>query len=149
MLSLAPRLRASDVTEVWASHRATPDQALRGSLALSVQAGAGVIGGRVECLFGVAPDPGDRQAGIVWLLGSPALETAPVGVLRHSRAVVAGWQQMFPRLWNRVDARNGVSLRWLRWLGFQVAPAMPFGPDGMPFHHVERRRSEQCVQYRV
>lgn len=145
---LAPRLRAADVAEVWAAHRATPQQALAGSLAVSDQALAGLINGRVEALLGVAPLADSPGGGCVWLLGSPALAAHPVAVLRHSRAVMARWQRSYPLLANWVDARNDVSLRWLRWLGFTVFPAVPYGPEGERFHRVERRRTDRCVQYR-
>ncbi|MBB6211013.1 hypothetical protein [Novispirillum itersonii] len=160
MAALAPRLRAADVAEVWAAHRALPEQALAGSLAVSDWAGAGVVGGRVEALFGVAADAGDPHTGIVWLLASPVLEAHPLTVLRYSRMVVDHWQRRYRLLTNWVDARNRVSLRWLRWLGFTVFPAVPYGPDGERFHRVEwrveqrvkrcgtQRRTEACVQYR-
>ena len=40
---------------------------------------------------------------------------------------------------NFVDARHGVAIRWLKWLGFKVFPAKPFGPDKLPFHRFEMR----------
>ena len=37
-------------------------------------------------------------------------------------------------LQNHVDARNTEAVRWLGWLGFEMDPALPFGPDQLPFH---------------
>ena len=40
-------------------------------------------------------------------------------------------------LTNYADARNTTAIRWLRWLGFNILPAIPFGLDGLPFHPFE------------
>lgn len=45
----------------------------------------------------------------------------------------------FALLTNYVDARNAVSIRWLRWLGFEIEPAAPFGIHGLPFHRFSMR----------
>jgi len=132
--ALAPRLRRADADEVWAAARLTPEEAPRQSLALSLRAWAGLADDEVMCLFGLAPLSLLTGWGAPWLLGADGLERHANAFLRRNRAMVADMRALCPRLENRVDARNAVSIRWLRWLGFTLHPATPWGPDGLPFH---------------
>lgn len=136
---LAPRMRQADRNEVWASHRNLPDEALARSLRHSTHAWAGLADGRLVCLWGVCPASLISRVGVPWLLGSDEVETHQVAFLRRSRPALAEMLETYTVLTNWVDARNRVSMRWLRWLGFTLFPAQPFGPDRLPFHRFERR----------
>lgn len=139
---LAPRLRAADRAEVWASHRATPIQALETSVRLSCSdAWAGLADGALVCLWGVVPLSLVSRIGSPWLLASDDLERHQVAFLRRCRGMVDQMQAPYRLLTNHVDARNRLSIRWLRWMGFEIAPVAPWGPDGLPFHRFERRAS--------
>jgi len=54
--------------------------------------------------------------------------------LAESRRQVGRMLGHYARLENRVDARNGPAIRYLRWLGFTLEPATPWGAAGLPFH---------------
>ncbi len=136
---LAPRLRQADRDEVWASHRNSPADALSRSLGMSTHAWAGLADGRLVCLWGVCPISLISRTGAPWLLGSDDIETYQMAFLRRSRPFVDEMLGVYTVLTNWVDDRNRVSMRWLRWLGFNLFPAQPFGPDGLPFHRFERR----------
>jgi len=47
--------------------------------------------------------------------------------------------EKFSLLYNYVDARNVKSIKWLRWLGFQLDEPAPYGVRGLPFHRFELR----------
>lgn len=84
-------------------------------------------------IFGVAPHaaPG---LGVAWLIGTTELERHGTAVARQTRAYVEQMHELFPTLWANVDARNGLSMRWLEWAGFLIADADPaFGPEGRLF----------------
>jgi hypothetical protein len=132
--AMAPRMRRADVEEVWAANRSNPYDALRSSLALSWNAWAGVVDGVVMCIFGVTPLSLVTGCGVPWMLGATGLERYAMAFLRRNRRYVAEMLATFPRLENWVDARNGASIRWLRWLGFTLEPAAPWGAFGLPFH---------------
>jgi hypothetical protein len=136
---LAPRMRAADVAEVWASHRLSPVQALENSLRLSSHAWAGLADGVLVCLWGACPASFINRIGVPWLLGSDEVEAHQTTFLRRSLPALREMQSVYRILKNHVDARNRASIRWLRWLGFTVHPAQPFGPDGVAFHPFEWR----------
>ena len=71
---------------------------------------------------------GDRSA------FAAVIERHQRAFLRRNREYVRQMQAAFPTLRNMVDARNEVSIRWLRWLGFTIEPAIRWGAAGMPFH---------------
>jgi len=70
-----------------------------------------------------------------WMLGTPGVATAPRGFIQGGRAYVQRMLDLFPEgLENYVDARNSVSIRWLRALGFKMHPAQPYGEEQRLFH---------------
>lgn len=138
---LAPRLREADRDEVWDSHRSTPEEALGRSLRLSTHAWAGLADGRLVCMWGVCPASMLDRIGVPWLLGSDEIETHQIAFLRRNRPMIAEMMETYTVLTNWVDARNTMSMRWLRWMGFTLFPAHPFGVAGLPFHRFEKRSS--------
>lgn len=139
---LAPRMRASDRAEVWASGMFTPAMALRMSVAHSLVSVAALADGVPFAIFGVAPRSLVSETGIPWLLGSDDVCTHQKVFLRQGRMYVGAMLNLYPRLENYVDARNTTSIEWLRWLGFDILPATPFGAFGLPFHRFVMRRQD-------
>lgn len=138
---VAAYMREADRAEVWASGRLEPLAALEASVAISREVWVGRVDDVPVCLFGVGHlSDGTLLGGAVgapWLLGTNDLPRHAVAFLRRNRPVVAGWRQSYGRLVNCVDARNSVAIRWLRWLGFTIHPAAPWGAFGLPFHRFE------------
>jgi len=133
---LAPRLRHADADELRANGREPHAGLLRACL-LSSQLDAIVVAGRPLAIFGFA-DMGDDTA-CPWLLGSEDLVTTHrAWFIRHSPAIVSSGDHRWARFRNRVDARNSVHVRWLRWVGFRVDPPEAFGPFDLPFHSIYR-----------
>lgn len=138
--SIARRMRKADRDEVWAGSRKTPAQALAFSLRKSSIAWTVIIDGRPEIMFGVGDLNILAGIGSPWLLGTNAIE-------KHSRAF---WRrspefrdQLLSRylvLRNLVDARNTVSIRWLRRLGFTLMD--PINVRGHKFHLFELRAGD-------
>lgn len=138
--ALAPVLRQADVLEVWAAGRRRPLEALLLSAAASRDARAGLADGRVVCMFGVADVTFISDYHVPWLLGAEELPQHARAFLRLNREYMAGARILYPVLKNWVDARNAQSIRWLRWLGFTILPAKPYGVDQLPFHPFEMVR---------
>lgn len=138
-LELAENMREADRQEVWATAHYTPKQAALFSLEASRDAKVGLADGRVVCMFGVGPAAIISTTGIPWLLTTDLVEKHARAFLRRNKRVVKGMGGSYSLLRNYVDERNTMAVRWLRWLGFEILPAEPFGVEGLPFHPFEMR----------
>lgn len=137
--ALAPRLRAADLREIQAVTRQSPLEVLLGGIAASDPCDAVVDGDdRPLAVFGVVPGE-DRDTGVIWLLGSDELVERPFAFLRRSRAAIDALLGRYRTLWNVVDARNEVHVRWLRWCGFVIRRTIDdYGVERRPFYEFAR-----------
>lgn len=141
---MAPRLRAADRAEVWASSMQSPEEVLRSAIAVSPNALTGRINGEIVCMYGVAetsmmtPDHGRP-----WLLSTDALNDRAVGIAfaRRNRPWLRRMLTDYTMLSNYCDTRNTVALKWLDWCGFHFEETVPMGPFLMPFVKFVMRRS--------
>lgn len=99
----------------------------------------GKVNGSPVAVIGVSPNSIITGGGTIWMLGTDGLKDAKLAVLRHSRAWTQSMLQKYGELSNYVDARNEVSIRWLKWLGFTVDEAKPYGKSQLPFHRFHMR----------
>lgn len=145
VIRMGDHLRKSDVEEVWASHHHTPQTALIDSYNMSTFCLTVLIKGEPVAMFGLAPQSLLDDHAAVWLLATDKLETIGREFLRESKRFINMMLEQYPLLENYVDARNLVSIEWLKWCGAKIEPAVPYGVDGHPFHHFTFRRADQCA----
>ncbi len=132
---LAPLLRRADRNEMRAvlGANACPEAALRYGIEVSYYPYTGLIDGEVACIFGAVPDA-HEHIGSIWLMGSDALSDHPFAFLRRSKPWLARVFPPFTLLWNCVDKRNTLHIRWLRWMGFSFLREIPeYGEQKRPF----------------
>jgi hypothetical protein len=152
---LAPRLRSQDLQEIHAADGRDPLLVLREGVAASDPCFAVLnSAGAPVALFGAIPDPADARRAKVWLLGTPELLQHRRFVLRMSRLWTEKLHERYAVLWNFVDARNQVHLRWLEWCGFRFLRLVEhFGFEQRPFYEFERvhgtgtARTERSLRY--
>lgn len=153
VLQLAAHMRAADAEECRAAAGQEPLAALQESVRVSEYVQTLLLGERVAAVFGCAragPPPatalGDAGVACAWALTSDAVDAAPRAFLAASRVALARMLERYVVLFNMVDARYAAALRWTARLGFTVAPAQPYGPEGRPFHLITLRRSSPWAQ---
>lgn len=100
---------------------------------------AGRWNGKPVCVMGAAKESMLYDNGLIWMLGTPEIDKIASTFLRHSIKWVRRQSEKFSLLYNYVDARNVKSIKWLRWLGFQLDEPAPYGVRGLPFHRFELR----------
>ena len=126
---LAPRLRFEDKREILDSSGSNPYQALTRGFNLSeicltiVDAKDIPVG-----MFGVSSE------GAIWLLATPEIKRIRFSFLRESRKVVNLLNYKYKLLWNFVDCRNELHLRWLKWCGFKFIRKVNHGVNQQPFY---------------
>lgn len=129
-LDLATRMRKEDVQELLHLNDLGP----RENLLLLFHQGetfAVVWGTEVVALFGHYGYPG--MVGVPWMLASPTLTKIRKSFLRECREYVLRMLKVYGKLENYVWTENEVHIKWLRWLGFEFDPAVPYGINDQPF----------------
>lgn len=149
LADIAENLRPEDLDEIKATSGQEPLVALIASVMDSEMGYIVLHGDEPVSVFGAAPVTGlERDSGIVWMLGTPTMDKPGVarGILRLTRPYIDRLQARFPCLWNRIDARNDKSMRWLSWAGFQVVSTDPcFGREGRMFFTFARQEAPLSV----
>ena len=135
VMELADTMRQVDVDEVWAAGHMSPKEALEQSIDVSRDTMMILIDGEVVGVFGIGVVVALSDTGIPWLLCSQKLVEKASKFLRYNKGYVDRAKKEYVKLHNYVDARNTYAIKWLRWLGFTVEKAAPFGMEQMPFHH--------------
>lgn len=130
--TILPLVRQADVDEITEALGIPMDVALREGLADNAK--KIVVDGEVVAVFGDATYSILGSVGIPWLISTVHVERHARAFLKVCKPEVQGMLSRHRHLLNYVDARNTVAIRWLKWLGFTFAPAIPYGPKGFPFH---------------
>lgn len=141
--AFVPLLREEDAAEAVALGL-EPYEALRSSVANAEESYVLTFDGELACIFGISMPSRTVLAGggpvLAWLLTTHAVTRHKKTFLRVSRAIVTDFLLRYEALVNVIDARYVGALRWARWLGFEVLPPTPVGPQGMLFCPFIRRR---------
>lgn len=119
------RLRDADRREVAAVTRESPLRVLvdgvmhsRPCYAIKTRRGrpCGIFGTR---------DSDHPESGVVWLLGTNDLTAESRTFIRNSKRILDELHKKYRVLYNVIDARNTVHLRWLEWMGFEFIKEFP------------------------
>ena len=117
----------------------SPREALVRSLARSVWADAYLADGEVAALVGLVLQPLVGGTAMPWLLTGRAVDRHRKDFLRLSRTRTRAMAAAHGTLVAHVHADYVQAVRWLGWLGFEIAPPGPLGPRGAPFHRATLR----------
>jgi hypothetical protein len=137
-LLMAHKMRASDKAEIWASHRSLPLPALVRCIRGAERARTGRVDGEIACIFGIGRQNLMGTVGTIWMLGTNLLEQHGIRFLRENQREIVDISREFAIIENYCDARNKVTLRWLKWLGFTIEEAQPYGVYNLQFHHFHK-----------
>lgn len=135
--SIAARMRAADVAEIEAATHKTPDRALKDAFELSGRCWTGMVDDTPAFMFGVYKPMAIGEEAVPWLLGTDDVLKVKKSFLMLCIPYLDEMRQGSRLLFNYVDARNTLSKRWLRWLGFRMGGAEPYGHRKMLFHRFE------------
>lgn len=143
-LVLASQLREADLREIHAATGRPPVEVLTEGVLVSLECHAVVDElGDLVALFGVRHDSLHHRAGLVWLLSSDRLVQHAYYFLRQCRGWIQNLHERYDVLWNVVDARNVVHLRWLSFCRFVVSATInEYGPTRTKFHVVAHYAKE-------
>ena len=134
--AMAPHLRQADRDELEAvvGEDANARDILRYGVEVSHQPFTALVDDTPICIYGVVKEPIQESMGAVWMLGTDGIEQHKMFFLRHSRQSLKKLFEPFSLLWNCVDKRNALHIKWLKWLGFSFLREIPkYGEQQKPF----------------
>lgn len=131
---LAENMRQQDVDEVWAASHFSPIEAIQTGVDESDYAVVALNGDVPVMIYGLKKLGLVSDNGIPWALGAYGVYQCRKELVTMSRSIVDKMLDICPVLFNYVDCRNTVSIHWLKWLGFTMHSAKPYGAESLPFH---------------
>ena len=81
----------------------------------------------------------------VWLLGTNDItDSAPIAFLRLTKRILPKLISPYDMVFNVMDKRNELHIRFVKWLGFTFIREIAYGPQKLPFYEfalINKRRS--------
>ena len=138
---LAANLRKEDIDEVRAQSGSSPQEGILYCYFMSKPCVTMISRkGKIMGLYGVVPEGG--KTGRIWMLGCEEMVNDvqdKCRFLQESKRQLAKLQKSYPLLFNVVDARNKVHIKWLRWMGFTfIQKHSEWGPERRLFYEFVR-----------
>lgn len=142
---VASNMREADKQEVWAQSMSRPLNSLMFAVRVSTKCWT-IMNEYDEPvgIFGVGAVSRMGGKGSPWLLGTDQLKDIALPFLKGCPKYVDEMMAGYEQLENVIDQRNTLSVRWLKWLGFDILEPQPYGPFNLPFH-VFRMEKKPCV----
>lgn len=132
---LVPEMRIHDKFE-FENAGVDPTEAVMESVRQSAAAWSALVDGKVACMWGVKEES-LVTGGRLWLITTPIVEKHPYRFLVESKRIVDDLIVTYQFLYNYVDAQYETSVRWMQWLGFEVASLSDVGK--MRLYRFEKR----------
>ncbi|MEW8025545.1 MAG: hypothetical protein AB2777_21100 [Candidatus Thiodiazotropha endolucinida] len=126
-------LRQADADEMEALSFSDPHTTIAQSIALSPKAYTLRVEGELVCIFGVGMLSMIGPEGVPWLLGTNAIKRHRRLFLELSKPISTHLLSKYAHLRQLVDVRNRLSVRWLKWLGFDFNGPVEAGRNGELF----------------
>lgn len=142
ILPIAQGMRRTDRLEIRASHGLEPVDALLNALAQSSICKTVLFNGLPIAMFGIVPS-NDQKTASIWCLGTDLLDQIHVCFGRMSRKIINQFLEIYPALYNFVDARNEKTIGWLKWCGAEFDEPKPYGVEQLLFQHFIFRRKDR------
>ena len=134
---IAENIREDDRREILAMSGGEPLDAMVSGFLHSDNPRTVLVGDTPIAMFGSSEvEPG---VGMVWLLGTDGIHDISRQFLRESKHWLEQLHDNYEMLFNYVDERNTVHIKWLKWLGFKfINRHEQFGVENRPFFEFVR-----------
>ena len=134
---LAPRLRFEDKREILSNSGLPPYEALYFSYKYS-DISFTIVNTKNEpvAIFGI--NDAGNNVGAIWLLATDKLKDIQYSFLRENKKVIDFLNTKYKILWNFVDCRNSLHIKWLKWCGFKFINKQNYGVLNQPFYEIIR-----------
>ena len=135
---VAHRMREADRIEVYEMNRMAPLEALRGAVDASEAVAVIRLDEAPVGVCGVVRLNFITAIGVPWMLGTDMMTRRAKTLLPHAAPVIRRMGRGYQVLRNVVHDDNKASIRWLRFMGFEIGEPEAMGWRGAPFRVFER-----------
>jgi hypothetical protein len=130
--AIAQNLSEIGVTEIENLGRA--EEEIADEIEASLYSQVGLYKGKVACIWGVRVVNLLESTGFIWAVTTKIVEEQPFLFARHSKITIDGLMAEFKILHGIVQPRHKRSIRWLKFLGFEILPKREMlGREYYPF----------------
>lgn len=138
---LAPRLRFEDKREILSATGLTPYEGLFFSYKNSTTSFTIVNSKNIPVsIFGI--NQINNSLSTIWLMATDGLKEIEKPFLRQNKELINFLAKKHKILWNFVDCRNELHIKWLKWCGFKFLRKVNYGILNQPFYEIIKI----CVQ---
>lgn len=140
--AIKDRLRISDQIELHSATGKQSNEIVLKAWAVSLYNWTIMYEDHPIAIFGVAPQALLGYTGSPWMVGTDEMKLpqAQIFVLRNSKKYINKMLDAFPYLMNFVDVRNTLSIKWLKWCGFNFYDPTPYGYYKHLFHRFDMEK---------
>lgn len=136
---LSAHIRGIDKREVAAVSGRSVYSAMSSGLKMSEICRVGTVDDVPFCIYGVYRLSMLSSDGSIWMLGTDELSKHWYKFGRESKREVRDMISGFRMVENYCHAENKLTVRWLKWLEFEIEEAKPFGRLQELFHRFYKR----------
>lgn len=130
--ALKGKLRKSDILEIKAVTGSCDDSIMVEAFLSSKVCWTAFKDGKPIAIFGVCKI--DEKTGSPWFLGTKEVDRCGKDFVRNSLYYLNEVKSHFNYLENYIDVRQKKSIRWLRWLKFNIDHPVVYGVEKLLFH---------------
>ena len=130
---IAANIREADRREIHFLAALKPLSAIKLTISCSEHAWTATADGRPAVIFGVCRRTRLSDVAMPWLLATDEADKHMTSFARISRTAFDAISEAYPVLENYALAENTKTLRWLKWLGFDMEEPKPHGCLGAMF----------------
>ena len=132
---LALRLRFEDKREILSSTGLTPYEGLLFSYKSSTVSFTIVNSKNIPVsIFGI--NQINNSLSTIWLMATDGLKEIEKPFLKQNKELINFLAKKYKILWNFVDCRNELHIKWLRWCGFKFLRKVNYGVLNQPFYEI-------------
>lgn len=139
-------IRDEDIAEIAALDGGNARDALFETPDLDKNAWVWERQGRVHAIFGVNPVEDRDRVGVIWMLATKTFDDHFMAFAAACKVVVEEMIKDYEYIFNYVSVENKKSIKWLKWLGFDVRPSEPIGIKGAEFNRFEMWNFKCVIQ---
>ena len=130
---LAPRLRFEDKREIVSALGITPYAGLYFSFKNSTVCFTIVNYKNIPVsIFGISKI--NNTSSTIWLMATNGLKEIEISFLKQNKEFINFLVKRHKMLWNYVDCRNELHIKWLKWCGFKFLRKVNYGVLNKPFY---------------